>query len=161
MIDYVKITNKDGSTFYQLNDNEQAPLQMWDPSINRRVDTSRERSQGHGINPTVSLKGGMELHLEGALFADNTTDYFVQHDALVLAVEGDPNLDPDNTVLYDLILAVRRSDQTEDWITQSIVSEFTAPIKALYPSGTEWALTLFSWTPWFVGHDTGTRHYWI
>lgn len=159
MIESSQITNKDGSTFYQVNDTK-SPFTLFDVSVQRRADTGRNRSQNHGVNPTISLKGGMEIHLEGALFDDSSELYIVQRKALIAAVEGDPNVDPDLATRFDLTYEVTFSGETEAWQTECIVSEFTAPVRALYPALTEYALTLFSWTPWFVGADTGTRYYW-
>lgn len=158
MIDAAKITNKDGSTYYQVND-VKSPLSDFEVTPARRVDTSRNRSQNHGVNPTISLKGGMEIHMEGALFDDDSALYIAQRKALVAAVEGDPNND---TALsrYDLTFSFTPTGEAEAWEAQCVVSEFTAPVRALYPALTEFALTLFSWLPWFVGANTGTRYYW-
>jgi len=154
----LKITNKDGSTFYYVND-VKSPLTNFEPSIMRRADASRERSQDHGINSTISLKGGMEIHMEGALFDDTSADYITQRNAFVLAVEGDPNVAPVLTTRFDLTLDLEFAGDTEAWFGEAIVSEFTAPITALFPAKTDWALTLFFWDPWLVGRTSGNKRY--
>lgn len=159
MIESAQITNKDGSTYYQIND-DNTPLTDFDVTIARRADTNRNRSQSHGVNPTISLKGGMEIHIEGALFDDDSGLYVARRKNLVLAVEGDPNIAPDLATRYDLTLSVTFTGETEAWTAQCIVSEFTSAVQALYPALTQFALTLFSWNPWFVGANTSTKYYW-
>lgn len=159
MIESMTFTNADGTTYYQLN-TDNTPLTVFDPTIQRRTETGRTRSQRHGVNPTLVLKGGMEVHLEGAIFDDSSALYVARRRAFVAAIEGDPSIDPDPTIRYDGILQVELTGETEPWQTQCIVSEFTSPVRGLYPSLTEWALTLFSWTPWFIGTISGDRYYW-
>lgn len=156
--DTLKITNKDGSTYFYVND-VKSPLTDFDVTRQRRADTSRERSQKHGVNPTVSLKGGMEIHIEGALFDDSSTLYLAQRQSFVAAVEGNPNIDPVLSDRFDLYLDFTPDGGTEVWRATCIVSEFTNPVRANFPSLSEWALTLFSWMPWCVGLSTSTKYY--
>ena len=160
MLDTLKFTNRDGSTFYQIND-VTSPLTLFDVDVERRVDTSRDKMQRPGVNATLPFKGGMEIHCEGALFDDDSPSYVTQRKALLAAINGAPG--PTSFSLIDRkdgTLQFRPAGETEDWMTDCVVTAFTAPVRALYPALTEYAITFFSWTPYFVGATSGDFYDW-
>jgi hypothetical protein len=160
MLDTLKFTNRDGSTFFQIND-VTSPLTLFDVDVDRVVDVSRKKMQRPGVNPTLPFKGGMEIHCEGSLFDDDSASYVTQRKALLAAINGAPG--PTSYSLTDRkdgTLQFRPAGETEDWITDVFVTAFTAPVRALYPALTEYAITMFSANPYFVGVTTGDFYDW-
>lgn len=150
--------NKDTITLYSLN-SDIAPLRVFDPSVDERTVTDRHKSQQPGSYATQSLRGGLEIHVEGDLFGDDAITYFSRRRDLITALFGDPNV-PD--VLTDRkygTLILRFDGETEDWQTDVTITLFSAPINALEWARTIYAITFFSWTPYLIGAVSGDRYY--
>jgi hypothetical protein len=159
MINGFTINNIDGVNTYDIN-TDIVPLHDFDVTVAQRTDTSRDKSQQHGVNATHTLRGGMEIHVEGDIFGNDSTDYITNRKAFLLALFGDPNVP---VVLTDKKLGTVVIDfvgETETWQTDFTITLFSAPVQGLSPSRTPFALTLFSWTPWFVGTTSGDKYYW-
>lgn len=150
--------NKDGVTTYSLN-SDIAPLTAFEPTVTERTQTDRNKSQQSGVYATQSLRGALEIHVEGDLFGDDTTSYFTRRRALLAALFGDPNV-PD--VLTDMkygTLIVHFDGETEDWQTDVTITLFSAPILALNWARTSYAITFVSWTTWLIGSTSGNKYY--
>ncbi len=152
--------NIDGTHTYSLN-SDVAPLTDFDVTVPQRAETSRNKSQQHGIYPTNTLRGGMEIHVEGSLFGTDSTGYVTERLALITALFGVPTLTPTMTDRKLGYIQVGLSGQSEDWIADVTISAFSAPIKGLYPAVSPFLVTFFSWTPWFWGATTPANlYYW-
>lgn len=158
MLTKCDFNNVDGSHSYSFND-VQSPLNLFDPTVAVRIDTSRNKLQLPGVNPTKPYRGGMELHMEGLLFAESSSAYFTERQSIMLALYGDPNTPPDPTERIDGTLVIRLDGATEDWEADCAVTAFTAPLKGNYPALTEYGVTFFSWKSWFIGSSSGDFYY--
>lgn len=152
-------TNAETAATYSLN-SDVAPLKDFDVTVNERTNTDRTKAESHGVNPTFSYRGGMTIHCEGDLFKDTSADYVAERKLLVAALFGDPNSVPVPTQRKLGTLAVGFEGETEDWLADCIVLEFSGPVQALYPAFTNYLVSFFSWNPWFVGSVSGNKHYW-
>lgn len=159
MIDSFTLVNVDGTHSYAIN-TDIVPMHDFDVTVAERTDTARNKSQQHGVNATHSLRGGMEIHAEGDIFGNDSPDYIVNRKAFLAALFGDPNaaLVLANKKMGTVVIQL--NGETETWQTDYTVTAFSAPVQGLSPSRTPFLLTLFSWTPWFVGTSSGTRYYW-
>lgn len=159
MLPKCQFNNVDGINTFDLND-VKSPLNLFDVTVASRNDTGRNRVQQHGVNPTKTLRGGMEIHCEGVLFDDDSGPYVTLRKSLVLALFGDPGAAFDPQQRSDGTLVIRLEGESEDWQTDCIVTAFSAPVRGNYPSLTEYAVTFFSWNPWFIGASSANRYYW-
>lgn len=158
MLDTMTFTNWDGITYTQIND-DKSPLSVFETTPEFRADTSRKKSQRPGVHPTIQLEGGMEIHVEGALFDDSSELYVATRKAMIAAFRGIPGT-YSTTARKSGTLSLRPAGEDEDWTCDCVVTAFSAPVKALYPSLTEFAITLFSWNSWFIGANSGDLYYW-
>lgn len=158
MINSAQIVNVDAIHSCYIN-TDTIPLHDFDPQITERTILNRQKSQDHGLWPTKSLRDQMEIHMEGDIFGNSSADYFDNRMALVAALYGDPNTPPvlTNRKYGDLILDMEGS--SENWTCEFTITLFSAPLTGLSPSRTPFALTIVSWTPWFVGVTSGDRYY--
>lgn len=131
------------------------PVNVYDPTIEDRVDTSRNRMEQVGVWPTFPYEGGMSIHIEGDIIGTDSADYNTRRFALCAAFRS-AGIRTDRkhgtlTVGYD--------GQTEDWKTDVSVMAFSAPRGGLSPAISHFAVTLFSFTPYFIGVTSGDFHY--
>lgn len=160
MLTKFEFHNVDGAHTFAFND-VTSPLNTLDVTVDPRVNTDRAKMEQHGINPTKSKRGGMSIHIEGAMFKDTTDNYVAYRKTLALALFGVPT----DLVVFDDerklgTLIVRFDGETEDWETDCTITAYTNPIKGLYPTLSEFAVTFFSWTPWFTGVTSSNYYYW-
>ena len=148
--------NSVGGAEYELN-NDIAPMNLFDPQVAQRVVTDRDKMQAHGTWPTFSYRGGMEIHCEGALLADDSGDYNTKRLALVTALFGDPDDAVTERKLGDLVPTF--DDQDEAWTTEVTINAFSAPLTGASPGYTLYLVTFFSWTPYFTGVDSNNKYY--
>lgn len=151
-------TNAETAVVYNLN-NDIAPFTELDIQVAQRVDTSRNRMEQHGVWPTLPHRGGMEIHVEGDLLADDSGDYVTKRIALVTALFGNASLDAP-TVRKNGSLAIRMSGQTEDFGCDVTITAFSAPQMGSYPAYSKYLVTFFNPVPYFVGLTTSNRFYW-
>lgn len=131
-------------------------MQKFTPITANRTITDRDKMQAHGVWPTKPYRGGMSIDIEGSIQANTPANAIAQLDLLTGALYGSP---ADMVVRKNGTLFVRRLDKTEDWKTDVIVLEFSAPLTA-QSTVIEYLVTLFSWTPYFTGVTTGSFFYW-
>ena len=140
-----------------------APFTNLDVQVTQRTDFSRTKMEQHGIYPTFTYRGQMELNIEGDLIADDASDYITKRLLLVTTLFGDPN-DPtsgDNpTSRKNGTLNVAFTGQSEHWKCDVTISAWSAPQVGGYPGYSKYMLTLVSPTPWFNGVTSGDRYYW-
>src|SRR5690349_13733162 len=86
-------TNAESHATYDFN-TDIAPLTDFDVTPTERVDTSRSKSQQHGVWPTFPYRGGMEIHIEGDLLADDSADYVSKRFALMNVLHDPTNITP-------------------------------------------------------------------
>lgn len=155
-------TNAETAVVYNLN-NDISPMSDLDITVTQRVDRSRTKMQRHGIWPTFTYRGEMELHVEGNLNADSATDYVTKRLALVKALFGDPNDGTSGThptVRKNGSLAIRMSGQTEDFLCDVSIDAFSGPVSWDAVAHAPYLVTFFSPNPWFVGSTSGDKYYW-
>lgn len=145
----------DGATI-ELN-TDIYPLTEFDPTVAERNVTDRDKMQEHGVWPTFSYRGGLEIHLEGNIFGSDSADYMTNRIALVNGIFGSPDADVTDRRMGTFL--VQFDGQGERWETDVAISAWSAPLKALYPSTTDWACTFFSFTPYLVGESSGSKYY--
>lgn len=150
--------NKDGVTTFVLN-SVTAPLKLFDPTVQQRVNTGRKRSQQHGAYPTQGLRDVLEIHCEGDLFGTDSANYWANRKSLIAALFGDPGTAPNLTDRKAGVLTVGFSGESEDYSADVEIVMFSAPLAALSPARTEYAVTFVSWNPWMIGVSSGNRHY--
>lgn len=151
--------NVDGVSTYSLND-VKSPLNTFDVQVANRTETGRNKMEQHGVNSTIaSVRGGMEIHVEGSLFAETSSAYATERKALVKALFGDPNTPVTLTDRTNGTLTIRVDGETEDWEAYCAVTVFQAPMKGNFPALTDYLVTFFSWEPWFTGSSSGDKYY--
>lgn len=158
MINSMTINNVDGIHSIDIN-TDLIPLNDFEVTVNERTITNRQKSQAHGLWPTRSLRDGMEIHAEGDIFGESSSDYFTRRIDLITALFGDPNADivPTDRKLGDLIIDFEGS--TETWTCSYTISAWSAPLQGLSPSRSSFAVTFETWDPWFIGTVSGDRYY--
>ncbi len=109
--------NIDGTHTYSLN-SVVAPLKDFDVTVDQRVDTERKKSQQHGDYPTLTLRGGMDIHCEGDLFGADSPGYVAERRALVTALFGVPTLTPVLTNRKLGYLQIGLAGESEDWVCE-------------------------------------------
>jgi len=157
MITKLDFTNIQTAVTYNFN-TDVAPLTQFDVDVERRVIKDRDRSQQHGVWPTFSYKGGMEIHIEGDLLADDSVDYVTKRLALAAAINGD----------YDALVADRKDGDlviafaggTEDLTTEVAIDAFSGPIDGGFPAYSKYLVTFFSFNPYFIGTVSGDKYSW-
>lgn len=159
MLNTFTFNNVDGAHSFEFNA-DTSPLNKFDVTVDPRVSTDRERMQRHGINPTKPFRGGMQIHIEGVMFQDTTALYTQYRKSMILALFGDPNAAVDLTNRKLGTLVINLDGETEDWQTDCVVPAYTNPIKGDFPTLSEFAVTFFSWTPYFTGSTSGNFYYW-
>lgn len=162
MITACVYTNAETAATYNLND-DIAPFTNLDVQVTQRTDFSRNKMEQHGIWPTFTYRGQMELNIEGDLIANDASDYVAKRLALALALFGDPNdgtsgMHP--TVRNNGSLVITLSGMTEDLGCDVTISAFSAPNVGGYPGYSKYLLTFVSTDPWFVGQTTSDKYYW-
>lgn len=142
---------------YSMNDTT-SPMNDFEPTLNTRTDTTRDKPMTPGKWRTRSQLGNYTIHAEGTLFADTSADYITARKALVLALFGTP----DRFVTEDYMgtLAVTPEGETEAWEIDCVVTMFSAPIKGNYPALTDYLVTFESFDPWFIGATSGNKYIW-
>jgi|SRR5215831_11161643 len=157
MINSATIHHADGSHTCDINTST-IPLRAFEVEVEQRTDHSRKKSQQHGVWPTLSYRDIMTIHMEGDIFGTSSADYFANRETLVLALFGTPGaLDTTNRRVGYLQLNFEGA--TEDWKCDYTIDAFTAPLAALSPSRSEFALTLIAWNPWFIGASSGNKYF--
>lgn len=151
-------TNAETSVTYNLN-NDVAPFTDLDITVEQRVDTSRNKMEQHGVWPTFPYRGGMEIHIEGDLLADDSSDYVTKRLALVAALFGNASQTAP-TVRKNGTVALRLSGQTEDFGCDVTITAFSGPITGSYNAYSKYLLSLFNPNPYFVGLTSGNKFYW-
>jgi hypothetical protein len=158
MIDKFDFTNAETSVVYSFN-NDIAGMTDLDISVTQRADLSRTKMQQHGIWPTFTYRGEMEIHVEGDLIAADSADYVTKRLALAAALFGDPTL-LTPTVRKNGSLDILMTGMTEDIGCDVIIDAFSAPQVGGYASYSKYLVTFKSPDPWFVGLTSGTKYYW-
>jgi hypothetical protein len=131
-------------------------MDKFSPITSNRTITDREKMQQHGAWPTKPFRGGMSIDIEGSIQANTPANALAQLDILTGALFGTP---ADTVSRRNGTLFLRRLDKTEDWKTDIIVLEFSAPLTA-DSTVIQYLVTLFSFTPYFTGVTTGSFFYW-
>jgi hypothetical protein len=151
-MNFVPVT---GSTIVLNTDPPGYPIHEYDPSIQDRVDTSRNKSQKQGVWPTFPYEGGMEIRIAGDIYGTSSSDYNDRRQALVNAFRrsGGPTVRKHGTFV------VRYDGETEDWVTDVVVTGFSAPRDADSWARSPFSVVLFSWTPYFIGGTTPSNIY--
>ena len=157
MIEKFDFTNAETSVVYHLNDDISGFTDL-EVSVNQRVDTSRQRAQQHGIWPTYTYRGEMEIHIEGDFIANDAGDYVTKRFALMTALFGIPGNLPTHrkSGTLDILL----TGMSEDIGCDVTISAFSAPQKGGFPAYTAYLLTLVNPFPYFVGLTSGNKYYW-
>jgi hypothetical protein len=158
MITKFDYTNAETAMVYHLN-NDISPFTDLEISVTQRSDRSRKKMQQHGIWATFTYRGEMELHVEGDLLADDSSDYVTKRIALVTALFGNASLDAP-TVRKNGSLAITMSGQTEDFGCDVSIDAFSAPQMGSYPAYSKYLVTFFNPLPYFIGLTSGNRYYW-
>lgn len=143
-------------TPYELN-NYFNPLNLFDPQVEQRVETDRERAEAHGKWPTFSYRGGLEIHCEGAILADDAGDYNDKRIDLVYNLFGAADDPISSRKMGDLVPTF--DNQSEAWTTECTITAFSAPLTATSPNFTMYLVTFYSFTPYFLGVDSGDKYY--
>ena len=156
MLEYVGFRRVMDGAVIEINTNIY-PLHDFDPTVSERTVTDRDKMQAHGQWPTYSYRGGMDIHFEGDIFGDTSDDYWTNRLALVAGIFGSPDAAITDRKLGDLIIEL--SGLTDRMQTEVCVTAWSAPIRGLYPSTSEFAVTFHSWTPYFIGISSGTKYY--
>jgi hypothetical protein len=158
MFDTLSFTPNSGDPITLNSDHY--PIHDFDITVKERQNTERKRMQEVGLWPTRLYRDSMSIHMEGAILGDDPEDYVSKRVGLVMALQLDPtNLTPPRK---HGTLHMKPAGYEEDWITDVIVAEFTAPIKASAGNwdASEFMITFISWTPYFVGAESGDYFYW-
>src|SRR5215831_10733194 len=124
MITSCRFDNRLPGLSYSFN-TDVAPLHDFDVVVQERNATDRNKGQQHGVWPTYSYMGGMEIHIEGDLLADDSDDFVVKKIALINALRPDPNLPVTDRSHGTFV--VRFDNTTEAWKTDVIMTAFSAP----------------------------------
>lgn len=159
MLNKCEFHNANNTNVFAFN-TDTSPLNGFDVTGVTRISTERNKPQRHGVNPTFPYRGGMEIHIEGAIFKDTTDNYVAYRKTLALALFGNPNATAAVTNRKNGTLIINVDGETEDWETDCVVTAYSNPIKGLYPTLSEFLITFFSWTPWFTGVNTSNLYYW-
>jgi len=158
MIDSCVYTNGETAVAYNLND-DISPFTHLDVSVVQRSDRSRKKMEQHGIWPTFTYRGEMEIHIEGDLIANDATDYVSKRLTLVAALFGAASL-ATPTVRKNGSLDILMTGQTEHFGCDVSIDAFSAPQEGGYPGYSKYLITFFSPTPYFTGLTSGTKYYW-
>lgn len=159
MLTKCDFNNVDGSHSFSFNA-DTSPLSLFDVTVKARTNTERDKSQKHGVNPTLPFRGGMEINLQGVIFKDSTSDYVTYRKTIAEALFGAASAAASVTNRKNGTLVIRLDGETEDWDADCVVTAYTNPVKALYPTLSEFMVTLFAWNPYFIGASTATKYYW-
>jgi len=157
MIDSCTVHNVDGTHTCDIN-TDPIPLHTFDCTPMQRTNTQRDKTQQHGRWSTLSFRGGMEIHVEGDILANDSSDYFTKRQGLVLALFGTPGaLDLTNRKLG--YLQIHFTGSTEDWKVDYTISAFTAALDGASPAYTSFAITFETWDAWWTGVTSGNKYF--
>lgn len=158
MVTKFDFTNAETAAVYHLND-DIAPFTNMEISVTQRTDRTRKKMQQHGIWPTFTYRGEMEIHVEGDLLANDASDYVTKRFALAAALFGAASLAAP-TVRKNGSLAITLSGMGEDIGCDVSIDAFSGPIEGGYPAYSKYLVTFFNPNPYFVGLTSGTKFYW-
>lgn len=158
LVNTVSIVNVDGSHTFELND-VTSPLRDLDVTLPDRANNTRYRQQQMGAWPTRSYEGGMNVHVEGALFANDSTSYIAARKALMLALRGVPGANVVNRRRGRVFLQF--SGEPHRWYFDYGPLEVSSPVQGDYPALTEYLITFGCYEAWFIDETTPTNlYYW-
>lgn len=156
MITKFDYTNAETSAVYHFND-DIAPMTSLDISVTQRLDKSRTKMEEHGIWPTFTFRGEMEINVEGDLLADDTADYVTKRFALTSALFGDGSVP---TFRKNGTLVITLDSLGEDITCDVSIDSFSGPITGGNPAFSHYLITFVSPDPWFVGVTSSDKYYW-
>lgn len=150
------LTNNDSVT-YHFN-TAHNPISDFDITVDQRSDSSRERSQRHGLWPTFAFRGGMTIDITGNILADDMADYVTKRQAMVNAIWG-ANFDGLVSESSIGTYFMQPSGEVEVWKQDIQTLAFTAAKTWSEGAFSPYMVTFFAFTPWFVGVDDDTNKY--
>lgn len=156
MITKFDYTNAETAAVYHFND-DIAPMTEFDVTVNQRIDSSRTKMEQHGIWPTFTYRGEMEINIEGDILADDTADYVTKRLALTAALFGDGSVP---TVRKSGSLVITLDGMAEDITCDVSISAFSGPISGTNAAFSNYLVTFISPDPWFIGATSGDKYYW-
>jgi Phage-related protein len=126
-------------------DTDAIPLTTFDIQAETRRE-DRLRTTQHGQFPTKEYLDKMTIHMEGKLFGDDTSDYWARRMNLLGAFMPRP----DRNFTYCGTLIVKFDGISENVQTLcSLDGKPVLPLAALYPEGSDFAISLQSDDPFF------------
>jgi hypothetical protein len=156
MVTKFDFTNTQLAETYSFNTDDVPFTETFDIRVDDRNVIDREKMQDHGIWPTVPLQGGMSIDVAGDILSDSPENYITKRIAIARIFRGS-GVAPTATKVGVVILGL--SGQTEDWKTDVLIQQFSAPLKAGFVTYSPFMVTFFSFTPWFIGVTSGNKHY--
>lgn len=156
MIDKLDFTNLNGQTWHFNTDT--CPLKEFIVEIDSRSEEV-PRMQEHGIWPAYTYQGKMLLHLNGDIL-ENTPEQYIASRINMLNI-----LVPAGIVVNTRrmgTITMKYSGMAEDMYQDEVTLDAmpSLPMRALYPSVTEFDITFKIFRPYMIGKSSG-RYYTI
>jgi len=150
MIDAMSFTNLNGQV-WQFN-TDTCPLKEFDvETSNRTIDVPR--MQEHGSWPAYSYQGPMLIHITGDLLYNDATTYMSGRIQMLQTLVPAGVVVKDRTMGTIRITFTGQEPMYSDDVTLDALPSI--PMRALYPSVTEFTITFKVFRPYLIGAGSG------